>query len=49
MSELFLGMISGTSVDGVDAVLAELKRDSFRCRRGDHAVSRRPARARCTI
>ena len=30
MSELFLGMISGTSIDGVDAVLAEIGDDSFR-------------------
>jgi anhydro-N-acetylmuramic acid kinase len=30
MSDLFLGMISGTSIDGVDAVLAEIGDDDFR-------------------
>ena len=30
MSDLFLGMISGTSIDGVDAVLAEVGNDNFR-------------------
>jgi anhydro-N-acetylmuramic acid kinase len=30
MSELFLGMISGTSIDGVDAVLAEIGDTDFR-------------------
>ena len=30
MSELFLGMISGTSIDGVDAVLAEIGEPDFR-------------------
>jgi anhydro-N-acetylmuramic acid kinase len=30
MSELFLGMISGTSIDGVDAVLAEIGETEFR-------------------
>ena len=30
MSELFLGMISGTSIDGVDAVLAEIGEAEFR-------------------
>lgn len=30
MSELFVGMISGTSIDGVDAVLAEIGDDDFR-------------------
>jgi anhydro-N-acetylmuramic acid kinase len=30
MSNLFLGMISGTSIDGVDAVLAEIGDDDFR-------------------
>jgi anhydro-N-acetylmuramic acid kinase len=30
MSDLFLGMISGTSIDGVDAVLAEIRDDKFR-------------------
>jgi anhydro-N-acetylmuramic acid kinase len=32
MSELFLGMISGTSIDGVDAVLAEIGDTEFRIR-----------------
>jgi anhydro-N-acetylmuramic acid kinase len=30
MSDLFLGMISGTSIDGVDAVLAEISDTDFR-------------------
>jgi anhydro-N-acetylmuramic acid kinase len=30
MSDLYLGMISGTSIDGVDAVLAEIDDDDFR-------------------
>jgi 1,6-anhydro-N-acetylmuramate kinase len=30
MSNLFLGMISGTSIDGVDAVLAEIGDNDFR-------------------
>ena len=30
MSDLFLGMISGTSIDGVDAVLAEIGDNDFR-------------------
>lgn len=43
MSELYLGLMSGTSADGVDAVLAEFDAGRFVGLRGDHHLDYAPA------